>query len=179
VSDVFAASLWAADYLLLLASMGYAGVNLHGGTAKSVGNSLGGHLPGDDLVGNAQSTHPRPYYTPIAEMDGRYVPEPVYFGMSFAQRFAGASLFPIEFHPGAVDATAYAAKLPNGQQIVAIINKDATQDLVIDLPGFALDTVLTAPSLESRTAELTQPASYREASTVRRGSAVLLRSVRG
>ena len=42
VSDVFAASLWAADYLLELASLGYAGVNLHGGDGQMVANSLGG-----------------------------------------------------------------------------------------------------------------------------------------
>jgi hypothetical protein len=50
VSDVFAAALWSADYLLQLASLGYAGVNLHGGDAKAVADSLGGTLPGDALV---------------------------------------------------------------------------------------------------------------------------------
>ncbi len=35
VSDVFASSLWAADYLLSLAGLGYAGVNLHGGSGKA------------------------------------------------------------------------------------------------------------------------------------------------
>ena len=47
VSDVFAAALWSADYSLLLASNNYSGVNLHGGTGKSVANSVGGFLPGD------------------------------------------------------------------------------------------------------------------------------------
>jgi hypothetical protein len=49
VSDVFAAALWSADYSLLLASNDYLGVNLHGGTGKSVANSVGGFLPGDRL----------------------------------------------------------------------------------------------------------------------------------
>ena len=50
VSDVFAAALWSADYSLLLASNDYSGVNLHGGTGKSVANSVGGSLPGNALL---------------------------------------------------------------------------------------------------------------------------------
>ena len=50
VSDVFAAALWSADYSLLLASNDYSGINLHGGTGKSVANSVGGSLPGDALL---------------------------------------------------------------------------------------------------------------------------------
>ncbi len=50
VSDVFAAALWSADYSLLLASNNYSGLNLHGGTGKSVANSVGGSLPGDSFA---------------------------------------------------------------------------------------------------------------------------------
>jgi hypothetical protein len=63
VSDVFAAALWSADYSLLLASNDYSGVNLHGGTGKSVG----GTLPGDALLEAKGETpeqiaaHPHPY----------------------------------------------------------------------------------------------------------------------
>src|SRR6185437_16388418 len=67
-SDVFAASLWSADYLLKLASLGYSGVNLHGGTAKFVAMSLGGKLPGEDLMANPNAPHPKPFYTPIADI---------------------------------------------------------------------------------------------------------------
>jgi hypothetical protein len=72
VSDVFAAALWSADYSLLLASNNYSGVNLHGGTGKSVANSVGGSLPGDVMLKDAGATpeqiasHPHPFYTPIA-----------------------------------------------------------------------------------------------------------------
>jgi hypothetical protein len=41
--------LWAADYLLKLASYGCAGVNLHGGGSKQIRASLGGHFPGEQL----------------------------------------------------------------------------------------------------------------------------------
>ena len=89
-SDVFAATLWSADYCLLLASLGYSGVNLHGGSAKQVANSLGGTLPGDALITDPNEVHPRPFYTPIADIDGKYVAEPTFYGLRFAGHFAGA-----------------------------------------------------------------------------------------
>jgi hypothetical protein len=59
--------------------------------------------------------------------------------MRFAQRFAGAQMIPVDFDPGPVNATAYAAKLPGGKSatssgLVAIINKDATRSLQVSLP---------------------------------------------
>jgi hypothetical protein len=83
VSDVFAAALWSADYSLLLASNDYSGVNLHGGTGKSVANSVGGSLPGDSLLEAKGETpeqiaaHPHPFYTPIGTFGSDYVLEPV------------------------------------------------------------------------------------------------------
>jgi hypothetical protein len=148
-SDVFAASLWAADYMLTLASMGYAGVNLHGGEGKMVADSLGGRLPGEALMPNPNAPHPRPFYTPVADIDGKYIAEPVSFGMRFAQRFAGAKLIGLDFDPGDVNATAYAAKLPNGETIVAIINKDESKELTLNEPKWHVTDTLTAPSLTS------------------------------
>lgn len=179
VSDVFAASLWAADYCLLLASLGYSGVNLHGGSAKQVANSLGGTLPGDLLLSNSSEPHPRPFYTPIADINGKYYAEPVFHGMHFAGHFAGGTMLHLDFNPGSVNATAYAAKLPTGQTIVAIINKDATQPLHIDLSGYSLGLLLTAQSLTSTSVEEREPANNREVSTVAPASAVLLYSSRG
>ena len=182
VSDVFAASLWSADYLLLLASLGYAGVNLHGGDGQMVANSLGGKLPGDEVVlaehGNP-ADHPHPYYTPIAHIGEKYVAEPVSFGMLFAGHFAGATIIPIDFNPGDVNATAYAALLPFDQVIVAIINKDATKSLPIKLPGFTGSLVMHAASLTSTKVELTEPAGLREINSVPPFTAVLLTSTRG
>ncbi|HEY4010250.1 MAG TPA: twin-arginine translocation signal domain-containing protein [Acidobacteriaceae bacterium] len=178
VSDVFAATLWAADYCLLLASLGYVGVNLHGGSAKQVANSLGGHLPGEDLLANPNEPHPKPFYTPIADINGGYVAEPVNYGMRFAGNFAGARMLRLTFEPGSVDATAYAAKLPSEQTIVAIINKDAKQPLQMDLAGYSVGHVLTAESLTSRSVEDREPSSNREASTVPPATAMLLYSSR-
>jgi hypothetical protein len=181
VSDVFAATLWAADYFLYLASNGYAGVNLHGGTGKYVGNSLGGHLPGDDIVAAAHgdpSKHPHPYYTPIARIGDAYVLEPVAYGMLFAGHFAGATTLPLDFNPGPVNATAYAATLATGQRVVAIINKDARQSLNIDLPNYRQGPTLTAPSLDSTQVRLAEPSGNHELSTIPPATAVLLYDAR-
>jgi len=161
VSDVFASSLWAADYLLTLASLGYAGVNLHGGDGQMVANSLGGKLPGDDMVTDDPATHPHPYYTPIAHIGAKYVAEPVYHGMLAAQRFAGTQIVPIDFDPGKVNATAFASKRlgdPSHRDLVVIIvNKDESQSLTIQLPKKPrLLEVISAPDLAS-TAVKTEP----------------------
>ena len=177
-SDVFAASLWAADYLLTLASFGYAGVNLHGGSGKAVADSLGGTLPGELLMPDPKAPHPRPFYTPIAEIDGKYVAEPVYQGMKFAGNFAGAQLLKLDFNPGPVNATAYAAKLPTGQLAVIIINKDKSQDLPLNLPGYSLAQTLTSTALDAHHAELSEPSKFREASVVPHSSAALLYKTR-
>jgi hypothetical protein len=140
---VFAAALWAADYSLLLASNDYSGINLHGGTGKSVANSVGGLLPGDQLLqGQGASpeqiaTHPHPFYTPIATFGSDYVLEPVAYGLKFAGSFSGGTLFKAEFseklQAAGVNATAYAAKLPSGKISVIILNKDAAADIEVEL----------------------------------------------
>ncbi len=171
VSDVFAAALWSADYSLLLASNNYSGVNLHGGTGKSVANSVGGSLPGDALLQADGATpeqiasHPHPFYTPIATFGSDYMLEPVAYGLKFAGSFSGGTLLKTDFstqlQAAGVDATAYAAKLPGGQTSVIILNKDAAADLEVELdfgPGMsgAVETeTLHAPALDSREAHIT------------------------
>jgi len=171
VSDVFASALWAADYSLLLASNNYSGLNLHGGTGKSVANSVGGFLPGDVLLHDAGATpeqiatHPHPFYTPIATFGSEYVLQPVAHGLKFAGAFSGASFFKGDFtaqlQAAGVDATAYAALLPGGKVAVIILNKDAEKDVEVTLDfgkgrGDEVKTeLLHAPSLESRETHIT------------------------
>jgi hypothetical protein len=171
VSDAFAAALWAADYSLLLASNDYSGVNLHGGTGKSVANSVGGSLPGDALLEAKGETpeqiaaHPHPFYTPIATFGSDYVLEPVAHGLKFAGSFSGGTLLETEFstklQAAGVNATAYAAKLPSGQTSVIILNKDAEVDLEVELDfgrgvsGAVHTEILHAPALDSREAHIT------------------------
>lgn len=171
VSDVFAAALWAADYSLLLADNNYSGVNLHGGTGKSVANSVGGFLPGDQLL-QAQgaspeqiATHPHPFYTPIATFGSEYVLEPVAYGLKFAGSFSGATLFKTDFstklQAGGANARAYAAKLPSGETSVIILNKDDARDVEVeldfgrDISGTVDSETLHAPALDSRDANIT------------------------
>ena len=172
VSDVFAAALWSADYALLLASNEYAGVNLHGGTGKAVANSVGGSLPGDGLLEEHGETpeqiaaHPHPFYTPIATFGSQYLLEPVGYGLKFASSFSGGVLFKTEFstklQAAGVNATAYAAKLPDGRTSVIILNKDAAADLEVELDfgggtsGAVATETLHAPALGSREAHITK-----------------------
>ena len=174
VSDVFAAALWAADYSLLLASNNYSGVNLHGGTGKSVANSVGGFLPGDQLLQSQGATpeqiatHPHPFYTPIATFGSDYVLEPVAYGLKFAGLFSGGMLvktgFSEKLQAAGVNATAYAAKLPSGKTSVIILNKDAAADLDLELDfgrgisGTVETETLHAPALDSREAQITNSA---------------------
>ena len=171
VSDVFAAALWSADYSLLLASNGYGGVNLHGGTGKSVANSVGGSLPGDALlqaIGERPeqiAAHPHPFYTPIATFGSNYLLEPVAYGLKFAGSFSGGTLLKSEFstklQAAGVNATAYAAKLPGGQTSVIFLNKDAVTALEVELDfsrgmsGAVETETLHAPALDSREAHIT------------------------
>ncbi len=171
VSDVFAAALWSADYSLLLASNNYSGVNLHGGTGKSVANSVGGSLPGDALLqANGETpeqiaAHPHPFYTPIATFGSDYVLEPVAYGLKFAGSFSGGTLLKTEFsaklQAAGVNATAYAAKMPGGQRSVIILNKDASADLELELDfgrdasGMVQSETFHAPRLGSREVHIT------------------------
>ena len=174
VSDVFAAALWSADYSLLLASNNYSGVNLHGGTGKSVANSVGGFLPGDVLLKEQGetpeqiATHPHPFYTPIATFGTEYKLEPVAYGLKFAGSFSGGVLLKSDLTPklqaAGVNATAYAAKLAGGATSVIILNKDAEKDLELKLDfgrgekGAVEIETLHAPALDSREARLTKSA---------------------
>ena len=174
VSDVFAAALWSADYSLLLASNNYSGINLHGGTGKSVANSVGGSLPGDALLKDQGATpeqiasHPHPFYTPIATFGSEYTLEPVAFGLKFAGSLSGATFVPADLtsklQAAGVDATAYAAKQDNGRTSVILLNKDADKDLSATLDfgrkenGAVQTEALIAPALDSRGAHIIRAA---------------------
>jgi hypothetical protein len=101
-------------------------------------------------MADPKAPHPRPFYTPIADIDGKFIAEPVSFGMRFAQQFAGATIIPHDFDPGPANATAYAAHF-SGQTLIAIVNKDSTRDLEvkIDVGDWAAGRRLTADSLTS------------------------------
>jgi hypothetical protein len=170
LSDVFAAALWSADYALRLAANGYTGLNLHGGSGPSVANSVGGSLPGDELLRNQGATpeqiatHPHPFYTPIASFGSDYTLEPVAYGLQFAALMIDGTFFDADLSgrllAAGVDATAFAATMPGGELRVAILNKDAERDVTVDLDcgshrsGTVETATLHAPALASRQAEI-------------------------
>ena len=99
VSDTLASALWAADMMLDFASLGCAGVNLHGGGSG--------------------------YYTPIAgSLAAGFVRRPEYFGMELASRFTGATLLKSTLDCADEKVRAYAAR-KSGAQLIAVINKTA------------------------------------------------------
>jgi hypothetical protein len=124
VSDSFASALWGADFMLLLAQLGVAGINFHGGGQG--------------------------FYTPIA--GGGSSPlevRPLYLGMLFYREFASGSLIRCKLDAGAVNATAYASLNPSGRLALAVINKDLKQDLHLNLQGEVFLRPSRAISLEA------------------------------
>jgi hypothetical protein len=74
-----------------------------------------------------------------------------------------------------VNATAYAAKFKDGRMIVAIINKDAVQDLQIAMPGWRVAQRLTAESLTSTTVKFGAVAAARGIAVPAASAAILQR----
>jgi len=72
MSDAFAAALWAGDYMLELASLGCAGVNLHGGRSAFLTAGLGGHTPGMNVATTPQAVHSG-FYSPIQSEPNREI----------------------------------------------------------------------------------------------------------
>ena len=125
VSDTLASALWCADAMLRFASMGWCGMNLHGG-------------------GNG-------YYTPIAGAPSSgFTRRPEYFGIQFAQTFAGAQLVPARLTGAPDHITAFAADR-NGSRSVAIINKTETPArIALPAPCNRRAMQLTGPTLDAK-----------------------------
>lgn len=125
VSDTLASALWCADMMLRFASLGWCGVNLHGG-------------------GNG-------FYTPIAGAPSTgFTRRPEYFGIQFAQTFAGATLLHTRLTGAADHITAYAAE-EAGKRQVAIINKTNSPARVsLPAPCRPHAMQLTGPALDAK-----------------------------
>jgi hypothetical protein len=130
VSNAYASALWVADYMLHVACAGFVGVNLHGG---GVG-----------------------FYTPIESSErSPATPRPMYYGMQFAQQFAGFMVAPCAVKTD-VNMTAYRGM--KGEKVkLAVVNKSA-QAVSLDLPesfrseNLAERWVLRGPSLDAKEA---------------------------
>jgi hypothetical protein len=185
LSDRFAAALWAADYLLTLMRFGYSGVNLHGGSGHAQAVSVGGTFVGEADMKDPNQPHPKPFYTPIAnegtlagsgvngKLNSKYLLEPCGYGIKFVSGFAGGSLLPIGFNPGAVNATAYAVRRSDGKILVALLNKDETRTLTLTMPACSLHEVLAAPSLTASEAHILTGPGAAALVNVRSGTVVI------
>jgi len=131
VSDAFAAALWGTDFMLLLAQLGVAGINFHGGGQG--------------------------FYTPIAGGGSSpFEVRPLYYAMLFWRVFASGSLVPCKLDTAGVNATAYACIDADRRLALAIVNKDLRHDLHLQLQGDAFagpsrQMTLTAPHADSTT----------------------------
>ncbi|MGH9598953.1 MAG: hypothetical protein ACRD27_03765 [Terracidiphilus sp.] len=125
VSDTLASALWVADMMLEFASMGCAGVNLHGGGSG--------------------------YYTPIAgSLATGFVPRPEFFGMELAKQFVGAAIEPPTLACSSDRVRAYAGRKGSAQLVLAI-NKTA-QPVAMKIPMQRARTqwILSGPAIDAK-----------------------------
>jgi len=134
MSDAFAAALWGGDYMLELASLGCAGVNLHGGSSAFLSASLGDHTPGMEVAKTPQKMRAG-FYTPISSEPGATVKAmPIFYGMLMAQQLAGGTPLRVAWIPAGVNATVYAVRDGRGCK-VAVFNKDEQQGVDLAIRG--------------------------------------------
>ena len=155
MSNAFCSALWAADYMLKLASYGCVGVNLHGGGSKQIRDALGGHLPGESLDPTAATVaREGSFYTPIAgSRESGFRARPVFYGMMLAGQLAGGRMRAVTLDAAPAGATAYAADMENSGTRIVVLNKDASSDLLVRIPSRSGVRIwrLEAPGLTATT----------------------------
>jgi hypothetical protein len=137
VSDTLASALWCGDFMLQVARKGVAGVNMHGGVNG--------------------------YYTPIAGAPSTGLTRrPEYFGVQFAQHFAGSTFIQSKLPPGNLRLTAYVARRNRLLQL-AVFNK-SMEPVSLSVPKLFTEhtrhpemIVLTGPAFASKEAALSPP----------------------
>lgn len=146
VSDAYASALWAADYMLRAASEGFAGVNLHGG---GVG-----------------------IYTPIESSDrSAAAPRPVYYGIQFAQRFAGFVVSRCTLDTSA-NVAAYAGRRSGEEMLIAVINKNG-EAMEVQLPEAGQRKPIASWLLSGPALNAQHGVSFKEVSQAGNGSQMI------
>jgi hypothetical protein len=154
MSNAFAAALWAGDYMLLLASLGCVGVNLHGGTSDFLTAGLGGHTPGMDVVKTPQAIKSG-FYTPIfTEIGATVRAMPVFYGMMLSNQLAGGTLLEVNGKIEGANASVYATRHNSGYK-VAIFNKDESKAVDVSLHLASKVRKATAWRLQAPTLDAT------------------------
>jgi hypothetical protein len=154
MSNAFASALWAGDLMLQLASLGCAGVNLHGGESGFLSASVGDHTPGLAATNKAQNRRGG-FYTPISsEKNADVYAMPIFYGMLLANQFAGATFLRAELKTVA-NGTAHAARSPQGTK-VAVFNKDAVRPMNLTIHDTLKMGKVTAWRLEALALDSTE-----------------------
>jgi hypothetical protein len=129
LSDVFGASLWAADFMFSLANAGILGVNFHGG-------------------GN---------YTPIAVSSSGVVSvRPEYYGIMLFKYGSSGSFVHSSVSDTLANIGVYALRCGSDSMRIIIINKDSLTSYEVTVTGIPFDVPaslirMSAPSLYSAT----------------------------
>ena len=131
VSDVYASSLWAMDYSLVMAQAGFDGLNLHGGFG----------VCGAPLYnGKFQRYTPLCAATTQDEQAKIFTAMPEYYGLYMATRMGPGTFLPVTVTSDN-NVVAYAVRGKDGRLRIAVIEKDPTSaapvPLSIDLGGSA------------------------------------------
>ncbi|WP_143305103.1 glycosyl hydrolase family 79 C-terminal domain-containing protein [Chitinophaga vietnamensis] len=125
VSDIFAAALWALDYMWTVAKYNGQGVNFHGGQGGA--------------------------YTPIAMSNGVAVARPEYYALLAFHQAAHGSIVPADVNAAQLNTSVYVCK-DGATEYITLINKEDNQDISFTItPGMQASTAqaftLTAPSI--------------------------------
>ena len=107
VSDAFASSLWALDYMYALASKKCAGVNFHG--------ALGGA------------------YSPLSYKNHLYAAQPISYGILAFQVGSKGSFIPAAVSNNKINLNLYSTLDSLGNTYTTIVNKDTLKNAFIEL----------------------------------------------
>ena len=125
VSDTLASALWVADMMLDFASLGCAGVNLHGGGSG--------------------------FYTPIAgSLAAGFERRPEYFGMELIKHFAGATLIGSKLDCANDRVRAYAARNAKSTLVIVINKSDQPAAIRTTLHHAHRQWLLTGPAIDAK-----------------------------
>lgn len=125
VSDTLASALWVGDMMLEFASLGCAGVNLHGG-------------------GNG-------FYTPIAgSMAAGFERRPEYFGMELIKPFVGATLIESKLDCASDRVRAYAARNAKSTFVITINKSNQPAAIRTTLRHAHRQWLLTGPAIDAK-----------------------------
>jgi hypothetical protein len=134
VSNKQASALWALDYSLEMAQLGLAGINFHGGLGVC-----------NQPIWNGKWQ----LYTPMCALDTTnqaaqvYHAMPIYYGLWMARQLGPGTFLPVTLQTAA-NATAYAVRGDDGHVRLAVIDKDSTTPLHLDLTVADRDCHATA-----------------------------------